>query len=126
MRAYVGTHVRCPVCGRPHHGLTLRDGDAWVTCWHRACSAVAWAVRVPAASPTAADLAAVVGERLAASLLATFAPAPVVVLEVPAAVLATIRQASRLVIVARLTQVLVGDKPVGAAVAPPLDAREAA
>jgi hypothetical protein len=118
MRAYVGSDLRCASCGRPQQAVTLRSGDAWVTCWYARCQARLWAVRVPGAQPTAADVAETLGERLAASVLATYAPAPLVVLEVPPAVAIGLQQASRLGVVARLTQVLVGDVAVKPAHAP--------
>ena len=118
MRAHVGPDLRCAACGRPQRSVMLRSGDAWLTCWHQQCRAPLWAVVVPGAHPTAADVSDVLGDRLAASVLATFAPAAVVVIEVPATVQATLRTASRLVVVARLTQVLVGELAMKPAVPP--------
>jgi hypothetical protein len=124
MRAHIGPDLRCPVCARPQHGVSIRSGDAWVTCWHRQCNAILWVAIVPAHQPTAADVAALVGDRLAASLLATYPPAPVIALEVPAHVAPALRLASRLALLSRLTAVLVGEQAIKPAL-PPLT-REAA
>lgn len=118
MRAVMGDTLRCPVCGRPHHALVLRSGDAWLTCWHRSCGEIAWAVRVPAVQPIARDIDLAVGVGLAASLLATYAPAPLVVIGVPAAVASGLRQASRVAVVQRLSSVLIGEGPPKPAVGP--------
>lgn len=114
----MGEGLRCPVCGRPQHAITLRSGDAWLTCWHRGCAEMAWAIRVPAVQPIPRDIELAVGTKLAASLLATYAPAPLVVIGVPAAVASGLQQASRVAVIQRLTAVLVGDGPVKAAVGP--------
>jgi hypothetical protein len=125
MRAIMGPDLRCPICGRPQHGVVLRSGDAWLTCWHQRCTATLWAVRLPALAPTAQDVAEHVGERIASCLLLTYSPAPVIVIEVPAAVRTTLTTASRLAVVARLTTVLVGAAPMTAAVGPQMS-KEAA
>lgn len=118
MRAIMGDSMACPVCGRPHRDVTLRSGDAWLVCWHQRCAETAWVVRLPAVQPVARDVELAVGSRMAASLLATFPPAPLILIAVPAAVAVGIRSASRVQVVNRLTTVLVGDGAVKPAVAP--------
>ena len=122
MIAYMGQDLRCPCCGRPQKFVQLRSGDAWLTCWHQGCRASLWAVRVPASVPTPADVSEAVGDRIAASLLLTYAPGPVIVLEVPTARVAAMQTSSRFVLVARLTAALLGDSPMKAAMGPRLEA----
>ena len=118
MRAIMGDALRCPVCGRPQRAVTLRSGDAWLTCWHQRCAERAWAIRIPAVQPIPRDIEMAVGARLAASLLATYAPAPLVVIGVPDAVAGPLLHAPRVQVVTRLTTVLVGEGAVRPAIAP--------
>lgn len=119
LRALLADVLTCPTCGRPHRALGLRSGDAWVTCWHRACEQTAWVLRIPAASPIAEDIERVIGPRLAAALLQLQTPATLVQIAVPEGIAARIRSATQSQVVAALTHTLVGrDGPLPVCVAP--------
>lgn len=106
MNAHMGPDLRCPVCQRPFRDITLRAGDAWITCWHRQCGTYAWAVKIPAVQPIARDIELAVGARLAAALLETFAPAPIVTIAAPPPVAIGLLAASRSSVIQRLQAVV--------------------
>lgn len=107
MRAVMGTVICCPVCGRAQSAVELIVGEAWMVCWHKRCLATFWVMRLTGTVASASDVEAGVGARLAAALLMSYAPAPLVMLAVPEAARPALAGATQARIVERLTQLLV-------------------